>query len=118
MDPENRIAEVLVAEEELALAIGKDGQNVRLAQKLTGWTLEVKAEPAKPAAKAAVSGADSSLATLEGVGPKTLEILVKAGITDAAKLAAATAEDLKAAGVGEKTAAKIIASAKATLEKA
>lgn len=118
MDPENRIAEVLVAEEQLALAIGKDGQNVRLAQKLTGWTLEVKAEPAKPAAKAAVSGADESLATLEGVGPKTLEILVKAGITDAAKLAAATAEDLKAAGVGEKTAAKIIASAKATLEKA
>lgn len=118
MDPENRIAEVLVAEEQLALAIGKDGQNVRLAQKLTGWTLEVKAEPAKPAAKAAVSGADASLATLEGVGPKTLEILVKAGITDAAKLAAATAEDLKAAGVGEKTAAKIIANAKATLEKA
>ena len=118
MDPENRIAEVLVAEEQLALAIGKDGQNVRLAQKLTGWTLEVKAEPAKPAAKADVSGADASLATLEGVGPKTLETLVKAGITDAAKLAAATAEDLKAAGIGEKTAAKIIANAKATLEKA
>ena len=122
MDPENRIAEVLVAEEQLALAIGKDGQNVRLAQKLTGWTLEVKAEPAKPAAKAAakaaVSGADASLSTLEGVGPKTLEILVKAGITDAAKLAAASAEDLKTAGIGEKTAAKIIANAKASLEKA
>jgi len=117
MDPENRIAEVLVAEEQLALAIGKDGQNVRLAQKLTGWTLEVKAEPAK--AKAAdVSGADASLSTLEGVGPKTLETLVKAGITDAAKLAAATAESLKEAGIGEKTAAKIIANAKAALEKA
>ena len=110
MDPENRIAEVLVAEEQLALAIGKDGQNVRLAQKLTGWTLEVKAEPAK---KAAAAAADSSLSTLEGVGPKTLEILIKAGITDAAKLAAATAEDLKTAGIGEKTAAKIILAAKA-----
>jgi N utilization substance protein A len=118
MDPENRIAEVLVAEEQLALAIGKDGQNVRLAQKLTGWTLEVKAEPAKPAAKADASGADATLTALEGVGPKTLEALVKAGITDAAKLAAASAEDLKAAGIGEKTAAKIIANAKATLEKA
>jgi N utilization substance protein A len=116
MDPENRIAEVLVAEEQLALAIGKDGQNVRLAQKLTGWTLEVKAEPAKPKAAAAVEGADASLSTLEGVGPKTLETLVKAGITDAAKLAAASAEDLKTAGIGEKTAAKIIANAKAAAE--
>ncbi|MBI2385655.1 MAG: transcription termination factor NusA [Elusimicrobia bacterium] len=118
MDPENRIAEVLVAEEQLALAIGKDGQNVRLAQKLTGWTLEVKAEPAKPSKRISSEGADASLATLEGVGPKTLEILVKAGITDAAKLAAASAEDLKTAGIGEKTAAKIIANAKAALEKA
>jgi len=121
MDPENRIAEVLVAEEQLALAIGKDGQNVRLAQKLTGWTLEVKAEPAKPKAVEAVepvAGADASLTTLEGVGPKTLETLVKAGITDAAKLAASSAEDLKTAGIGEKTAAKILASAKAALEKA
>ena len=110
MDPQNRIAEVLVGEEQLALAIGKDGQNVRLAQKLTGWTLEVKAEPAKPAAAPA---ADSSLSTLEGVGPKTLDLLIKAGLTDAAKLAVATAEELKAAGIGEKTAAKIIANAKA-----
>ncbi len=111
MDPENRIAEVLVAEEQLALAIGKDGQNVRLAQKLTGWTLEVKAEPAKPSKGGAASGADASLSTLEGVGPKTLEALVKAGITDAAKLAASNVEALKEAGIGEKTAAKIIAAA-------
>ena len=116
MDPENRIAEVLVAEEQLALAIGKDGQNVRLAQKLTGWTLEVKAEPAKPTKGAAASGADESLTKLEGVGPKTLETLVKAGITDAAKLAAATPEALKEAGIGEKTAVKIIALAKAATE--
>jgi N utilization substance protein A len=115
MDPENRIAEVLVAEEQLALAIGKDGQNVRLAQKLTGWTLEVKAEPSK---KVAAIAADASLSTLEGVGPKTLETLVKAGITDAAKLAAANVEDLKTAGIGEKTAAKIIALAKTAVEKA
>lgn len=114
MDPENRIAEVLVAEEQLALAIGKDGQNVRLAQKLTGWTLEVKAEPAKPSKGG--SGADASLSGLEGVGPKTLETLVKAGITDAAGLAAATPEALKEAGIGEKTAAKIIALAKAATE--
>lgn len=109
MDPENRIAEILVAEEQLALAIGKDGQNVRLAQKLTGWTLEVKAEPAKAAAAPAAA---SGLAGVEGVGPKTLELLTKAGISDPAALAAATPEQLKDAGVGEKTAVKIIAAAK------
>jgi len=116
MDPENRIAEVLVAEEQLALAIGKDGQNVRLAQKLTGWTLEVKAEP--PKAKVAEAGVGASLSTLEGVGPKTLEALIKAGISDTAKLAASTAEELKSAGIGEKAAGRIIANAKAAAEKA
>ncbi len=114
-DVENRVAEVLVAEEQLALAIGKDGQNVRLAQKLTGWTLEVKSEGPKQAERAAPTDeAARALAALEGVGPKTVEALVKAGFTDLARLAACTPEELKAqAGLGEKTAAKIVAAAKA-----
>jgi N utilization substance protein A len=112
VDAENHVAEILVAEEQLALAIGKEGQNVRLAQKLTGWTLEVKSEGAKPAKAAPASG----LAALEGVGPKTIEILVKGGINDAARLAACTVEELTALeGIGAKTAAKIIASAKAAI---
>ncbi len=116
-DAENRVAEVLVAEEQLALAIGKDGQNVRLAQKLTGWTMEVKSIGRKSAEPAAETpAADAGLSTLEGVGPKTVEALVKAGITDAAALASSAPEDLSArAGIGEKTALKIIASAKAAV---
>ena len=115
VDAENRVAEILVAEEQLALAIGKDGQNVRLAQKLTGWTLEVKSEGQKKVeGDAAGKAAASALAALEGVGPKTVETLVKAGITDIARLAQCTVADLTAlSGIGEKTAAKIIASAKA-----
>jgi len=114
-DAENRVAEVLVAEEQLALAIGKDGQNVRLAQKLTGWTLEVKSQGQKKAEAPAESAAASSdLSGLEGVGPKTVETLIKAGITDTASLAALTAaEVVERAGIGEKTAAKIVAAAKA-----
>jgi transcription termination/antitermination protein NusA len=115
IDAENHVAEILVAEEQLALAIGKEGQNVRLAQKLTGWTLEVKSEGQKQVEnKAAGDAAAGTLGKLEGVGPKTLDILVKAGITDVARLAATTVEELTALdGIGEKTAAKIIASAKA-----
>ena len=114
VDAENRVAEILVAEEQLALAIGKDGQNVRLAQKLTGWTIEVKSE-GQAAAESAAAGqsAAEALSALEGVGPKTLDALVKAGITEVSRLAGMTAEELvAAAGIGEKTAAKIIAAAK------
>ena len=42
VNPENRQAHVLVREDQLSLAIGKDGQNVRLAAKLTGWKIDIK----------------------------------------------------------------------------
>lgn len=61
MDPESRQTHVLVAEDQLSLAIGKEGQNVRLAARLTGWKIDIKdrakydheAENAKFAAVAA-----------------------------------------------------------------
>lgn len=46
-DPANRRLEVIVDEEQLSLAIGKKGQNVRLASKLCGWSIEVKTEEQK-----------------------------------------------------------------------
>lgn len=120
VDAENRMAEVQVNEEQLALAIGKDGQNVRLAQKLTGWTLEVKSEGQMRAAYQAYEDAASKqLSGLEGVGPKTIATLVAGGITDIPRLASATVEELTAMeGIGAKSAAKIIAAAKAAQEKA
>ncbi|MGL5060687.1 MAG: transcription termination/antitermination protein NusA, partial [Microcoleus sp.] len=59
--PEGRRAHVLVAEDQLSLAIGKEGQNVRLAARLTGWKIDIKdiakydrdAEDSKIAAEAA-----------------------------------------------------------------
>lgn len=42
MDSEERQAHVLVAEDQLSLAIGKEGQNVRLAARLTGWKIDIK----------------------------------------------------------------------------
>ncbi|MGD0916212.1 MAG: transcription termination factor NusA [Thermodesulfobacteriota bacterium] len=44
IDEENRYMEVIVADDQLSLAIGKKGQNVRLASKLTGWKIDIKSE--------------------------------------------------------------------------
>ena len=113
LDTEGKRAEVLVSEEQLSLAIGKDGQNVRLACRLTGWELEVKVAPAAAAPAPDAAG----LRVLEGVGAKTAEILAAAGFTQPQRLAQAAPEELAALeGLGAKTAAKIIASAKKYVE--
>jgi N utilization substance protein A len=113
VDQDGRRAEVIVSDEQLSLAIGKDGQNVRMACRLTGWTLEVKSEGQKGAeSKASHDAAADGLSALEGVGPKTADILVKGGMTDLYRLAECTPEDLTTLqGIGAKTAAKIISSA-------
>lgn len=103
-----KTAEILVQDDQLSLAIGKKGQNVRLASKLLGWKLDVRSLSQKV-----------PLGTLEGIGEKTEEILKEAGIKSLKDILKSTAEDLmKIPGIGEKTAEKIIASAhKALLEK-
>ncbi|MBI5622613.1 MAG: transcription termination/antitermination protein NusA [Elusimicrobia bacterium] len=111
LDASLRQAEALVNEEQLSVAIGKEGQNIRLAAKLTGWHLEVKTKPAEPKPAGEVSA--SGLSELEGVGPKTAGILSAAGYDDPHRLAEASVPELTALeGIGEKTAAKIVASAK------
>ena len=45
LEEEGRVARVLVPENQLSLAIGKEGQNARLAAKLTGWKIDIKSEP-------------------------------------------------------------------------
>ena len=115
VDEENHRAEVVVSDEQLALAIGKEGQNIRLACRLTSWSLEVKSEGQKGAeAKQKQSDAAGVLAALGGLGPKTIEALAKAGMTNIHALAETSLEDLTALpGVGAKTAQKIIAAAQA-----
>jgi N utilization substance protein A len=112
-------AEVLVADDQLSLAIGKSGQNVRLANKLTGWSLDVRSEGQKrEAAQANAQAAVDELSQLEGVGPKTAEALQKGGWADVSRLADAKPDDLTAlSGIGEKSAERIIEAAQAFLTK-
>ena len=112
-EPDAKRALVMVDDDQLSLAIGKRGQNVRLASKLTGWELEIKS-------RVQVSGTAGPAATtraLPGVGPKMEERLTAAGITTLQQLAAMTVEQLTAVkGVGDKTAEKLIEVAKQALE--
>jgi transcription termination/antitermination protein NusA len=110
-------AEIVVSDDMLSLAIGKSGQNARLAARLTGWHIDIKSESQrKEAAQERVAHSTEELAKLEGVGPKTIDILIKGGWGSIEKLSHAKPDDLTGLrGVGEKTAVKIVQAAKAVL---
>jgi N utilization substance protein A len=116
---EDKKAEVLVTDDMLSLAIGKNGHNVRLAAKLTGWRIDVKSEGQKKhESEAKVERQTEALEKLEDLSEKTRKILVKAGFTDMEKLALLAVEDLITLPcIGPKTAEKIIESAKKSLRR-
>jgi N utilization substance protein A len=111
-DPENHKLEVIVEDSQLSLAIGKKGQNVRLASKLIGWDIDIKSEEEKrreiEEQMTALTAPTTPLTALGGVGPKTIEKLEEAGITSLEKLASMTPEQLmEIPGIGEKMVDKI-----------
>jgi N utilization substance protein A len=121
VDPEEKRLEVIVEDTQLSLAIGKKGQNVRLASKLIGWNIDIKSEEEKrreiEAQMAALTAPGTSLSELTGVGPKTIEKLEAAGITSIEKLADMTPEQLvEIPGIGEKMVEKIHQSVAAYFE--
>jgi len=112
VDPEQKHLEVIVEDTQLSLAIGKKGQNVRLASKLIGWSIDIKSEEEKrqeiEAQMAALTAPGTPLAELKGVGPKTLEKIETHGVTTIEKLADMTPEQLmEIPGIGEKMVEKI-----------
>jgi transcription termination/antitermination protein NusA len=119
LDKEAKKALVIVPDDQLPIAIGRDWQNIKLASKLVGWELEAKSEGAlKEEGLKAQAKATEGLTDVPGIGDKTAEILIKAGLTDVEKIATLSVEHLSTLqGVGEKTAAKIIRSAKDYVEK-
>ncbi len=119
VDKERKSIEVLVKEDQLSIAIGKHGQNVRLASRLIGWEIDIRQhgedkEKEKEKEKPRKTKKEASIKSLDGVGKKAEGVLLAAGFDTIEKIASSTADELvKLEGIGKKTAEKIIASAKA-----
>ena len=110
IDEGNRSMEVIVPDEFLSIAIGKKGQNVRLASKLTGWHLDVKSETRY--SEAMQTGYDS-LVALPGVGISLADALYETGFYSAEEIIEADIEDLvQIRGIGEEKAVKLLEAAK------
>ena len=112
VDTEDKQLEVIVDDTQLSLAIGKKGQNVRLAAKLLGWRIDIKSEEEKrqeiesQMAQMALRGAP--IVSLTGLGDKTLEKLRNHGLETVEQLAQMTPEDLtQIPGIGDKTVERI-----------
>src|SRR2546423_930008 len=99
-DIEHRQMEVIVNEDQLSLAIGKRGQNVRLATKLVGWNIdirseeEIKREVAEQMGALIASGEAVPLSALGGLSAAATATLAERGIEDIDSLANATVDDL------------------------
>jgi len=112
-DLNDKQLEVIVDDTQLSLAIGKKGQNVRLAAKLLGWKIDIKSEEEKrqevEQQMQAMAGATATpIEQVSELGDSIIQKLVAAGITTVEALADMTPEQLEEIpGIGEKTLEKI-----------
>jgi transcription termination/antitermination protein NusA len=113
LDASEKHLEVIVDDSQLSLAIGKKGQNVRLAAKLLGWKIDIKSEEEKrqeveQQMTALVGTQATPLASVPDLGEGLVEKLTAAGISTVEALADMTPEQLEAIpGIGPKTVEKI-----------
>ncbi len=100
---------VAVEDEKLSLAIGRNGQNARLASKLTGWKVNIMSETEYNDMKKREAELLVPIGQLDGVGAKLQERLIEADISSVQRLASSTVESLtKIEGLGIKTAETLL----------
>jgi N utilization substance protein A len=118
VDDAERVMEVIVEDKQLSLAIGKKGQNVRLAAKLTGWKIDIKSEEEKrKEVEAQLEGLDFSAPSapfsLPGIHDEVVATLRQAGFDSNDKILAASAEQLSGLeGFDAETVEAVIAAAR------
>lgn len=110
IDEDNKSMEVIVPDDSLSIAIGKRGQNVRLASRLTGWRLDVKSENKY---KEALKKGYDDISSLPGVDPSIADLLCDIGFDSVEELAKASVNELgQITGIGEEEAENLIEAAK------
>src|SRR5437016_1791631 len=112
VDSNEKIMEMVVEDSQLSLAIGKKGQNVRLASKLIGWRIDIKSEEEKRAEVESqmeqLQVVPTPLENMPGLTPALVQKLSAGGIATVEQLADLSPEDLQnIPGIGEKTIERI-----------
>jgi len=101
IDPVEKHMEVIVDDTQLSLAIGKKGQNVRLAAKLLGWRIDIKSEEEKrqevesQMAALVVPGAPVSVLIDHGLDEASVQKLMEGGVPTVERLGSMTPEELE-----------------------
>jgi N utilization substance protein A len=110
VDDEKRSMDVIVPDDQLSLAIGKKGQNVRLAVQLTRWKIDIKSETYMRTVQAELA---SALSVVEGAGEYEAKLLLDHGVASLEELAEAETELLTSIpGISEDGAASVKARAR------
>ncbi len=95
VEEEAHTVRVIVASDQLSLAIGKKGQNARLTAKITSWKVDIQRDEAEISFEDKVARAVADLAKIEGVGPERAGKLVHAGFLTVEGILAAELTDLE-----------------------
>ena len=101
--------EVIVPDDQLSLAIGKRGQNVRLAHRLSGWKLDVRSDSE---AEEEARAARASLNAIPGIGDINAELLYQWGFRSAEQLAEANEDNFEVEGISPERARQVIHAAR------
>ncbi|HUY28252.1 MAG TPA: transcription termination factor NusA [Candidatus Binataceae bacterium] len=109
IDEEEHAMEVIVPDDQLSLAIGKRGQNVRLAHRLTQWKLDVRSEAE---AEEEARSARASLNAIPGIGDINAELLFQWGFRSSEQLSEADENNFEVEGISPERAQQIIAAAR------
>jgi N utilization substance protein A len=113
LNDEEKYMEIVVADDQLSLAIGKRGQNVRLASKLTGWKIDIKSESKMEKLSEEVV---ERLTSIPGIGEIIARVMYDEGFYSVEDVAEADGEELgKICGIGDKKGEKIVEAARSLI---